>query len=840
MVRDFRYAIRVLLRSPLFTTVAALSLAIGIGGAATVFTVLNAVVLRSLPVPDPDQLHLAEKHTAGEVSPRYSWVLFEQAREEVKGRAELFAATNMTSMNVRIAGRTDPDAAQRALVQLISGEYFGVLRQHAQLGRLIEPTDNTTAASPVAVISDTFWERRFRRAADIVGRELVIGGTSLTIVGVASPGFFGPFLGVRNPEVWVPLMRQPEIRYAFNASSSGQSDIRKPWAPQPGIEWLHVFARVPRAADVPGVASAMTLVHKRDALPRIDASDSDGRQRLDAERVVLASAQRGVSSMRRDLTAPLYVLLAMVGVLLAITCGNVASLLLARASAREREVAIRSAIGASRWRVIRQLLIETVVLSVIGGGLGLLVATWGRDALLSMFSGSSTAIDLNTGFDWRVLAFATAITILSGLAAGVFPAIRGTRVAPTDALKAQARQVGAGGGRRGALVGKTLVAAQIAFCLLLLIVAGLFIRSMQSLLRTDVGYDREHLLVARMDVRGLGYTNDQRQALYTRVLERLRAVPGVISASISLNGPLGTSERTSSLAVEGYTTAPGERLGTNEEIVTDGYFDNVGLRMVSGRDFSAEDRQPDVRSSIINETMARRFFPQGDAVGKRWSYGDAIDATSPVIVGVVQDAKYVDVRGTPPNMIYRLSAATPDDVLGNLEVRTAGFPAQMVTTIRQVLAEAEPSLPVFDIVTLDERLNRGLANDRLVANLTSAFGTIALVLACLGLYGTISYGVARRVTELGVRMALGADRRSVLWLVVREAMLLVLVGTAIGVPLALAASRAIGSLLHGVRPVDPVAYAIGAAVLMLVAGLAAYVPAHRASRIDPMVALRAE
>ncbi len=359
-----------------------------------------------------------------------------------------------------------------------------------------------------------------------------------------------------------------------------------------------------------------------------------------------------------------------------------------------------------------------------------------------MFSRSSSAIDLDTSFDWRVLGFALAITVLSGLIAGVVPAIRGTRVAPTDALKAQARQVGVGG-RRGTLVGKTLVAAQIAFCLLLLIVAGLFVRSMQSLLRTDVGYDRDRLLVARMDVRGLGYPNDQRQALYDRVLERLRAVPGITSASISLNGPLGTSERTSSLAVEGYTTAPGERLNTNEEIVTAGYFDNVGLRIVSGRDFNAEDRVPGSRKSIVNEAFVRRFFPSGNAVGKRWSYGDPVDAKSPVIVGVVQDAKYVDVRGNPPNMIYRLSPSTPDDVLGNLEVRTAGPPAQMVTTVRQVLAEAEPSLPVFDIVPLEERLNRGLSNDRLVAGLTSAFGSIALVLACLGLYGTISYGVAQ-------------------------------------------------------------------------------------------------
>ena len=839
MGRDFRYAIRVLLRSPLFTAVAALSLAIGIGGAATVFAVLNAVILRSLPVPNPQQLYLAEKHRAQETSPRYSYVLFEQARDEVKGRAELFAATNATSMYVRVGGRTDPAAAERALVQLVSGEYFGVLKQRAQLGRLIDADDNATTASPVAVISDTFWERRFRRAPDIIGRELIIGGSSLTIVGVAAPEFFGPFLAMRNPEVWVPLIRQPEIRYAFNASSSGGADNRKPWAPQAEIEWLHMFARVPQSSDVGAVASALTLVHKRDALTRLEANNTDGRQQLDAERVVLTSARRGVSSMRSDASAPLYVLLAMVGVLLAITCGNVASLLLARASAREREVAIRSAIGASRWRVVRQLLIETVVLSAVGGALGLLVATWGRDALIFTFSRGTSLIDLDTSFDWRVLGFALLVTIVSGLAAGVVPAIRGTRVAPTEALKAQARSVGAAS-RRGSLVGKSLVTAQIAFCLLLLIVAGLFVRSMQSLLRTDVGYDREHLLVARMDVRSLGYSNEERQALYDRVLERLRAVPGVMSASISLNGPLGTSERTGSLAVEGHTTAPGERLVTNEEIVTAGYFDNVGLRIVSGRDFNAEDRHPEIRRSVVNETFVRRFFPDGNALGKRWTYGDPVDATSSVIVGVVQDAKYVDVRGNPPNMIYRLSPASPDEVLGNLEVKTSRPPAQMVTTIRQVLAEAEPSLPVFDIVPLEERLNRGLSNDRLVASLTSVFGSIALVLACLGLYGTISYGVARRVTELGVRMALGANRGSVLWLVVREAMTLVLIGAAVGVPLAFAANRTIASLLHGVRSIDPVAYGVGAALLMLVAGLAAYIPAHRASRIDPMVALRSE
>jgi putative ABC transport system permease protein len=480
------------------------------------------------------------------------------------------------------------------------------------------------------------------------------------------------------------------------------------------------------------------------------------------------------------------------------------------------------------------------MLSCIGGALGLLVAAWGRDLLISMFTGGAATIDLDTRFDWRVLLFAVCVTVVSGLAAGILPALRSTHVAPTDAIKAHARQVGHAGGRRGALIGRTLVAAQMAFCLLLLVVAGLFVRSMQALTRTDVGFDRDRLLVARMDVRSMGYSNDQELALYDRVLERLGQIPGVISASASLNGPLGSSWRASSLGVEGYTPSPNERLITNVEIVTAEYFETVGLALVEGRGFTPDDRRPGNRSTIINQTMARRFFATGSAIGKRWTTDDAVQPDSPVIVGVVQDAKYVDVRGATPNMIYRLAGSDPEDVLANLEIRTASAPSALVPTIRQALSELEPALPVFDIVPLDQRLNRGLTNDRLIAGLTSAFGIVALMLACLGLYGTISYGVARRISEMGLRMALGADRATVAWMVVREALTLVIIGAALGLPLAFLAGRSILSLLHGVGAVDPASYTQATILLLLVAGIAAYLPARRASQIDPMVALRSE
>jgi len=839
LTRDLRYGLRVLTRSPLFTIVAVCSLALGIGGAASVFTVLNAVVLRELPVANPQQLFEVAKTGTQQRNPRFGWPQFEDARKEVQGRAELAAFISTTTMNVRQGTGSITGPTERAMVQLVSGEFFQVLRQQPQTGRLLAPSDNETlGAHPVAVISDAYWDKQFRRASGVVGRTIILNGGAFTIVGITQPSFFGAIVSTRNPEIWVPLMMQPDVRYASNASNNDNADPRKPWPPQRGIEWLGVIARVPNAADVGSVSATLTGLYQRERTTGTTPPDADTLRQIQALRVVLEPARTGISSFRKDLQSPLRVLLGMVGVLLAIACGNVASLLISRANTRDREMAIRLSIGAGRGRVIRQLLAEALLLAAVGGGLGLLIAAWGRDLLLGMFSRGATVIDLDTSFDWRVLTFAIGITAITGLVAGIAPALRGTRVSLAESLKSQGRTVGAEGGRRGVLIGKTLVAAQIAFCLLLLVLAALFTRSMQSLLRIDVGFDREQILVARMDVRSTGYSADERQALYARVLSKLSAVPGVTSASLSLNGPLGTSQRTSSLSVEGYTPGRDETLLTNEEVITDKYFETVGLEIVQGRAFGPEDRAPGARTSIINESMARRFFPNGNAVGKRWSYGDDIAPDAPRIIGVAKDAKYLDVRGAAPNMIYRLADAWPDDVLSNFEVRTSTPPVQLATTIKKALAEAEPGLPVFDIVPLDERLNRGLSSDRLVANLTVAFGAVALLLACLGLYGTISYGVTRRVTELGVRMALGAARTNVLWLVIREATVLVLVGAMIGVPLAYAAGRSVAALLYGVRPLDAIAYVTAAGLLIFVGGIAAFLPAHRASRIDPMVALR--
>ena len=645
---------------------------------------------------------------------------FEHARDEVASRraGELFAATSVAGMQLQPEGET---IGARGNVQLVSGEYFTALRQQPQLGRFLAPSDNrTVGAHPVAVISDSYWQRHFNAAPDAVGRTLAINGTSFTVIGVTRPRFFGTTLALRAPDAWIPFMMQPVVRYSQNASNSNSADPRKPWPPQPEMAWLNVFVRVTGATAA--AESAMTTVFQRDneALLSKDAS-ADDRAAIAKQRVILNDASTGLSSLRKTVSEPLYVVLAMVGVLLAIACGNVAGLLLSRAAGRAREMAIRQSIGARRIRLVRQMFAESLLLAVAAGFVGFTIAIWARDALLALMvnvGSSPVPLDLDTGLDARVLGFSLAVSTLTGIGCGVLPAFRGTRVPVAEALKQEGRGAVTEGGRRGLLIGKALVAVQMAFCLLLLVVAGLFTRSLRVLTQTDIGFDRAHVLTVRTDVRGAGYSENERQALYRRLVESLQAIPGVESASMSANGPMWGSQRISSLSVEGYTPGRDERLRTNEEFVTDRYFDTMGLKILEGRSFRAEDRAPGARNTVVNATMARRFFPNQSAIGKRWDYGDGIGKDSQVIVGVVEDARYVDVKVAPPNMAYSLAEASPDEVLGDIEIKTSTVPAALAQTVRETLARAEPRLPIVEVVALEDRLARGVIQDRMVARLT--------------------------------------------------------------------------------------------------------------------------
>ncbi|MPY89351.1 MAG: FtsX-like permease family protein [Luteitalea sp.] len=840
LLRDLRFGARLLTRSPIFTVVAVVSLALGIGASSAIFSVINAIVLRALPVDQPEQLYVAQVARMEQLDPRFSYPAYQGIGELVAERAEVAAVSSIQSMQIGTAGSNDA-TAESAEVQLVSGDYFSVLRQHPQIGRLLGPGDNRTLdAHPVAVISDAYWSRKFGRATNAVGRVVIANGTPMTIVGVTTPRFFGTTVGTRNPDMWVPVMMQAAVHYASDMGNIN-GDSQKPWPPQREISWLNLFLRMPAGA-VPAVSEAMTLAMRRDYAQRSGyQDDAELRRHYQSSRVVLASGSRGLSRMRGDLTTPLLVLFVMVGLLLAIACANIASLLLARATTRHREMAIRLSIGAGRQRLVRQLLTESLLLALIGGALGLVVAYWGSSGLLILVNDGTpvTAIDVRP--DWRVVGFALAVSLSTGLFFGLLPARRSTHVQLADALKAQTRGAIGSSSRVGRrwLGGRLLVAAQMAFSLLLLIVAALFARSLQELTRVDIGFDRDRLLVTRVDPRAAGYTQAQLPALYRRIVEHVSALPGVAGASMSASGPFSGSHWISAFEAEGYTRGRDEQLRVLNEVVTTDYFRTVGLTLLSGRVFGPEDVVNSRKVSVINQTMARRYFGSKSPIGKRWSYDEEFDEEAFEIIGVVQDARSDDLTAGAVNMAYR-PVTQSDDYLASIEVRAAGAPAALAAEIRSTLREAEPRLRLAPIEPLGDRVVRAMSQERLMTSLTMAFGGVALFLACLGLYGTISYAVTRRTTELGVRIALGAGCGAVQWLIMREALTLVLMGLIVGLPLAFLATRTMATLFYGITPVDPAAHSAAVATLVVIAALAAYLPARRASHVDPMRALRSE
>ena len=828
-LHDLRFATRLLARGRGFATVAVLSLALGIGASSSIFSLISAIVLRPLPVADPDELYIAEVIEPHEVDVLFSSLVVERVSNLLAGRAEVGAQSSTTS--VLAGGPGDARSLEEARLQLVAGDYFGTLRQRARIGRLLGPEDNRTVGHhPVAVISDRYWDRRFGRSTNVLGTELVINGAPIAIVGVTAPEFFGSTVDMQTPDIWAPATMQAELRFAGNFERSG-GDPAKPWPSQPEFKWLQIVIRVPVGAAPAAAAEAMTLAVARDR--------SAGESR--PLPVTLRPGSGGFSRIRSELTTPLIVLLLMVGLLLAIACANIASLLLARATSRAREMAVRLSMGASRGRLIRQLLTESLLLAGIGGILGLLLAYWGSAALLMLLTAGGAGTSVDVAPDWRVVGATLAASLATALAFGLVPAVQATRFPVTETLKAQTRSVIGVERQIGRVpLGKLLVAGQMAFAIVLLLVAALFARSLQALTQVDVGYDRGHVLAARIDPRSAGYDVNDMAGLHARVVQRLAALPGVVASSMSTHGPFAGSISRGDFQIEGYTPAPTEQMIKHSEWVTPDYFRTVGLTIAQGRSFGPDDSAEGRRVGVINETMARRYFPGQNPIGRRFSNGgNNFDADGIEIIGVVSDARYNDMKDASISKSY-LPSLRSQRYLRSIEVRTSGDPAAAADAISRALQESEPRLAIGAIETLDERIVRSLGVDRLLGRLTMTFAVAALVLACLGLYGTIWYAVKRRTTELGIRMALGADRGAVQWLIVRDALLLVLVGGAVGLPLALIAARAVTNLLYRTAPSDPVAYAVAGGLLVVVAMLAAYLPARRASRLDPMVALRSE
>ena len=819
MFQDLRFGVRMLMKSPGFTLVAVLSLALGIGANTTIFSLLDAVLLKPLPVKQPEQLVVVNTQIPGRVGPGfspYSYPVFREMRENNTAFSGMFARSGL-QVSLSSGGQTE-----RVQGEEVSGNFFSMLGVNPLLGRLLtEEDDQTPGASPVAVLSYNFWQRRFGGDPQIVGQTISLNNYPFTIIGVTPQGFHGVEVG-SAPEIRIPILMDSQVR-------------PKPGPPifeLRGNGWLGVMARLNPGVSIQQAQATTDTIFQiaREPDVRRNTGDTTDDRNFKSLRIQLDSAKTGASNLTRQFSQPLVVLMCLVGVVLLIACLNVANLLLARATARQKEIAVRLALGAGRFRLVRQLLTEGFLLSALGGVLGLLFARWGTDVLLG-FLPQGRAPEIKT--DLRMLGFTLGVTLLSALLFGLAPAWQATRPNLVPALKNETVVV-SGRGRRWEL-GRLLVVLQVALSLVLLVGAGLFARSLRNLKAVDNGYNTDQVVTMALDPAQNGYKIERLRNFYGQLSERLAALPGVKTTTFTRNVPMSGSYSRFGIEVPGYQARAGEEMAVLFNQIAPQFFATFGAPMLLGREFSAQDTPESPKVAIVNQTLARRFFGAENPLGKRITLENYKDLE---IVGMVADAKYRNLKEAVPQTAY--IPYSQYEQLGQriLCVRATGETGALVAAIRREVRSLDPNLPVFNVKTFAEQINDSVSRERLVAMLSSFFGFFALLLASLGLYGVMAYAVTRRTREIGIRMALGAQTTSVQWLVLRETLLLALIGVAIGLPAALAATRLTEGLLFELKPTDPLTIAMATLVMISIATLAGYLPARRAARVDPMVALR--
>jgi predicted permease len=870
LMQDLRIGTRSLLKSPGFTAVALISLALGIGGNAAIFTLIDQVLLRNLPVRDPQQLvafgnsvygGIAGGIDLGAFGGYFPWDFAKQLEANpgpLEGIASYGSFSNKVSVRPAIPGSSDTPGLL-AQATLVSGSFFNLLGAPPLVGRTIVPADDAVPGSgAVAVLSYRFWRQSLSADPAILGKSINVNGTPFEVVGVMPEAFRGFKRELEPSDLWVPLSMQPVV-------------LQHPsmLLPHSGLYFLHIFGRLSPEATAHKAAFAATQswVNQQVRLATLanDGSKVTPERRSEINRLIvpLVPAANGVSIVRSQYGDSLTILMAVVGVVLLIACANLANFLLARATVRQRELATRLALGSSRGRVVRQSMTETLLLSVTGGALGLGSGSVATRALVAFVTQRNGDIEISATPNLQVILFTIGVSLATAILFGLAPALIASRIGGRGALNTSSRSAQAAGGKRSRFWPKTLVTVQVMLSLVLLVGAGLLLRTLRNLQNQDYGFERTHLLLADLDEKLAGYQPHKLPALHQQLLERLSAIPGVRSVALSATPPVSNGSWSSNIMLEGYTPAPKEDMVSILNRVSGQYFETAGISIVAGRAISPADTASSVKVAVVNETIAKKYFPHGNAIGRKVTIGIDSVAGPWQIVGIARDTRSQNPRDTDPiRMTYvPLAQIEPympienkpasdskpavreenqDRYADMILLRTTGDPAKVTADLRASVAAIDPNLPLLKITTIREQVSNLIANEELISTLTSIFSLLALILAAIGLYGVMSYNVVQRTPEIGVRLALGARAESVLWMVLRESLLLLTIGVGLGLPLTIAATRGIQHQLFGLSAVDPVTFAIAIVVVAGMTILATWIPARRASRVDPLIALRYE
>jgi predicted permease len=832
ILSDFRFALRNLRRSPLFTFIAVASLALGIGANTAIFTLLDQLILRMLPVKDPQQLVMIWSTGPHEGNNRgsraSSYPMYQDYQRQAPAFSYVFCRF-ATPLSVSFNGQTE-----RVEGELVSGNYFQALGVQPALGRVFSPEqdDRVYKGHPSVVLGYQYWKARFASDPSVVGQKIVINNYPMTIVGVSAPGFVG--LDPANaPQIRVPIQMKPLMTPGWDQIGDRRS------------QWIQMFARLKPGFTVQSAQASLQPLFSqilREEIQQKEMRDTSpySRERFLARKVRIEPAASGYSQLRQSYSVALIVLMCMVGLVLLIACFNVANLLIARAVARQKEIAVRLAVGASRAQLLAQLMIESLMLSIAGGAAGLLLSVTIVRALLAFLPADGAPLMLRATPDLRILAFNAALAIVTGLLFGMAPALQSMRLDLWNTLKDVVSSVGGTGA--AVKLRKGLVIAQVAFSFLLLVGAGLFTRTLANLKSTSSGFkDIDHLITFHVDPALNGYSMERLKAFYTQALENIRAIPGVNAAGFAMVPILSGDEWDSSMGVEGHIAKDGEDIQQFMNFISPGYWNAMGVRLLEGRDFDQRDRGPKTTAAIVNRAFAEHYFPGRSAIGRHIGFGGGPDTKLRIeIVGMVENSLYEGPREGVHRQVFL--PFDQSDFPGGVSfyVRTSADSASMFTALRGKIRDLDAAMPVYAMKTLEHQLDDTLSTERLIAMLSGAFGILATLLAALGLYGVMAFVVARRTREIGLRMALGAQRTEVVWMVMREALVLLGTGLAIGIPVAFWLSRYLASQLFSVKPSDVGTAAVALAILVGVTAGAGLFPARRASGIDPIRALRYE